>query len=525
MASFKKNDHSASPSPRIDTSYPDFNPVCVVVGFHQTGIWCSACQRLGMPWQDTLPVVGNDSEDEEDKIAPKDSLLEGVDIHNPAEVNIVALVADFGLRSADRPDLLVRAADLPNFRTLELAGRRVELLTRRLEVTRGETWRVLKMGEVLQMALIDPSYSADQLFDFIRTLRHLLLPGVHLPAAPAQSEKTSSTNEKDDEEDDKIDFEEECALNPNYDRFESPKHKNKPTKEGEWKFLEGQDLSKAKVGKPDPSKFFIARELVGGKVEDKDIRYFVRWKHFDWHDPLHIERLNKWMQQLSYRTLGTDQAAGDRWTAREKDEMIRQVAHKITLKPTARNQIWPKVFEGMVSVFGKLMQKRGDPLAVSTKLKLNGDIVRCTSKPGKLDDDRFGWDREMKTVINKSDDFGEVKKLLQEYFQDSRKRKSGDAEGDGDEEEAVEGDTNAAKPKETRKPATKKRKLSDDSETVDNEDASEKDKTKEKPKLILRLKPGPDAPNGRPGPPPPPGTGGADFSGTINNSSQSISAC
>lgn len=76
---------------------------------------------------------------------------------------------------------------------------------------------------------------------------------------------------------------------------------SRPPPKGNWQLAEGSDTSKAVLGMPDPSKFFVLR--VDADVEGKvDIRKYNYIDHFDWTEKSHIDALNKYRTQLFNRT-------------------------------------------------------------------------------------------------------------------------------------------------------------------------------------------------------------------------------
>ncbi|KAE8448224.1 hypothetical protein EG329_009654 [Mollisiaceae sp. DMI_Dod_QoI] len=70
-----------------------------------------------------------------------------------------------------------------------------------------------------------------------------------------------------------------------------------------WKFVDGTDLAPAVLGQPDPSKFFLMRELISNP-DQKDVRQHNKWDNFNWDDPKDIAALNKARKQIQERTFG-----------------------------------------------------------------------------------------------------------------------------------------------------------------------------------------------------------------------------
>lgn len=93
---------------------------------------------------------------------------------------------------------------------------------------------------------------------------------------------------------------------------------HKPAETGTWKLAEGSDKSKAKLGEPDTSKFFILRQ----DQDDPrhfDVREYTYIRTFDWNEKSHIDALNKSRTQIFERTDPSSITSRPQWSLKEKE--------------------------------------------------------------------------------------------------------------------------------------------------------------------------------------------------------------
>lgn len=66
-----------------------------------------------------------------------------------------------------------------------------------------------------------------------------------------------------------------------YNTSDDGKSAREKDKEYAWEFLPGTDLTPARLGKPDPAKFFLCRQLISSP-QVKDLCEYPKWHTFDW---------------------------------------------------------------------------------------------------------------------------------------------------------------------------------------------------------------------------------------------------
>jgi hypothetical protein len=261
------------------------------------------------------------------------------------------------------------------------------------------------------------------------------------------------------------------------------KFKNAPPKRGnsKWEFVPGTDTANAKVGEPNPSKFFLCRQ----KIDDpdaKDCRQYPGWETFDWLDPEDIEALNKSRRQIRKRTSGNIALPRPPWTQREKDELVKQIKQALKAGKTRRTIDWDAIAATMSQAFQGMVQKKGEPLAQTTRTVKVVEGVRYKVPP-KLKEDRAGFNRLGKAILNQASKYGDIAGLL-------------GVKGKG------------------------KRALDENEEENDDEVEEEEDEVEPQPKRPRKKDPKSHPRGGKKGQgPPPPDTGGVDFAGGIEATS------
>lgn len=473
-------------------TYPDFNHDCLQADTHNTGEWCPNCQRLGMPFGGQLPLATND-QNLVVMIGPAGSVLEGVSVMQPLDVETVALIALARLRNyLEIPQLDVAPQlDAEHFEELLEAAKRILRLTEQLEHDALDGNTPPNFTEVIETALHRPTLSSDQLK--VVLLREMSASAFNNDddndsdltpngAAPKSKSKISRSDPVSEE------LNRLCAENPDYDLF-TPPAKAPTASNTHWCFVEGHDPSRAKLGKPETSKFFVHREMVSDPSK-KDIRHYIDWEGFDWHDSAQIERLNKWRGQLDYRTTGKKAEPAMAWTLREKEELKKAVETEVK---KGGKLDWEEVKKTLHRVFDGVVQKKGESLANPTKLE-DGKIVEKKTKTGVLKTNREGFpqNRGPKALSNKSHTFYDIKVLVGKKKGEGEAAKKGmkgqaaEVAEEEDEQKEVE-EEEEEEEKEEQEPPTKKRKF-------DGKHLGPKDSD----------------PGSKPGPPPPPPAAGGN---------------
>lgn len=235
-----------------------------------------------MPWNATLPFPGSEEVDDlecikETLLGPPGSVLEGIYVQEPLQIELVALIISTKVNGKFKCTQLDFASKQENFDTLEAAANRVVDMRSALVQFQSEKYTPPSCFLILEMALRWPDESADEL------LNTFFLP---------KSQKPSFELSPDPVED-----------------IESGKPGNEQTKKTVWHLLPDQDMTPARRDVPEPSKFIIFRVEIGG-TNKEEICNFLGWRAFDWNDKEQVKRLNKWRLQVNDRSGGEKDEPG-----------------------------------------------------------------------------------------------------------------------------------------------------------------------------------------------------------------------
>lgn len=351
--------------------YPDFDVSCSEVQNHTTGTWCPLCQQCGMPWNTELPFPGSEEDDDlecidEVLVGPPGSVLEGVYVEEPLQIETIALIISTKLNGRFKCPQLDLASKRDNFETLEEAADRLIAMRSVLLQFQSGQYTPPSCFLILERALRWPEESADELLNTF----FLPKPQVSLPTtAPpppgaAVNNAIEDLEEQDDDESTEID----------------------------WQIFPDQDLTPAWRGVPETHKFFLVCVQVGG-TEDKIFR-FPGWRTFDWTDKKSLIRLNKFRRQVNDRYGGEKEEKGKPWTQMER-HIFKQLTELVIEegKVNTRGQHFDQVSERMTEFFNDLVQLAGVPLAVedSKKKKKRGPLaVLGREEEGGLKDNEVG---------------------------------------------------------------------------------------------------------------------------------------
>jgi len=162
-------------------------------------------------------------------------------------------------------------------------------------------------------------------------------------------------------------------------------HKSYLPREGNWGFIEGTDLSDAKLYHPDPSKFVLIRQMVYNNQQEEFLRY-PEWETFDWNDPDSINHLNVCRRRIQRQT-----SPQSLWTLREKEKLKQYVSEVAKTTPSGGSMDWDKIATKMQSYFDGKTQKAGEDLALPSMKMVDDKEVAAEKKFLKLNTDRTGF--------------------------------------------------------------------------------------------------------------------------------------
>jgi hypothetical protein len=226
-------------------------------------------------------------------------------------------------------------------------------------------------------------------------------------------------------------------------------HKNAPARRGKWQFVEGTDLSDAKLSQPDPSKFFLIRQIIDNH-EQKDCRQYPRWETFDWNDPEHITHLNNARRQIRARTSGIIAKPRPVWTLLEKEKLKELISEAIDTRPAGGKIDWANIASKMQAYFEGKTQKAGEDLAPPCSKMVDGKEVISKKKMLKLKADRIGFSRNASAINTQAHKYGDIVALLQGDQEGPKTKKHGldnsskdKNEDDGQLDDEIEKDKSA----------------------------------------------------------------------------------
>jgi hypothetical protein len=268
----------------------------------------------------------------------------------------------------------------------------------------------------------------------------------------------------------------------------SGKKSNRPPPRGDWEFVEGTNLDDTILGQPDPSKFFLVRQM-HSKPDKKDVRQYPGWEKMDWNDPDHIASLNRARRQVRMRTSGAIAEPRLPWTQLEKDILKELVQDAIDNGQKRKTIDWDAISAAMSKRFEGVVQKKGEPLAQMTNV-VNGVEQQPKRKtPLKLKTERKGaHHRGPRAMQNQAEKYGDIELLLN-ATQPKRGRKRNTGESKSSSKHEIDSPENR------------------DEESADDTD-SDSDAVQPKQKRPRGPKDMPDRTTKPPGPPPPFGGAG-----------------
>jgi hypothetical protein len=437
-------------------------PSCPIANEHAMGAWCPYCRAIPMPWgDDDLPVVTDDL-GIATEVGPAGSILEGVALQNPIAIAIVAVVAY--LRSTRMPDTYVQ--ELPYIITrvpeAKAAGERVGRLYHAIHHAAEPGDEDPSYDQIIYFVLADPEITEENyLHNTINTMSrnrgrlrannndlevghtsvHAL---VHAPPhatlnTPLNAPLTASLNApvitprhdaatqtpeystwhvgslKREPPSPADDHRVEDMTEEEWLRTErtnpTDQKKNRPPPPGDWEFVPGTNLSDPILGQPDPSKFFLIRQMKSNPLK-KDCRQLPDWAKFDWNDPDDIEHLKKHRSQIRNRTSGSIAQHRPPWTLAEKEVLTKLVEKQIKAGATKKTVNWEKIARGLTGYFKDRTQKKGSVLAQTSKL-IDGKLVEKYKKPKVLNADRVGdAGRHAKSIQAQASKYGDIHGML-----------------------------------------------------------------------------------------------------------------
>jgi hypothetical protein len=277
----------------------------------------------------------------------------------------------------------------------------------------------------------------------------------------------------------------------------SGKKSNRPPPRGDWEFVEGTNLDDAVLGQPDPSKYFLVRQM-HSKPDKKDVRQYPGWENMDWNDPDHIAALNRARRQIRMRTSGAIAEPRLPWTQLEKDVLKQLIQDAINAGQKRTTIDWDAISTGMSRHFEGLIQKEGEPLARMTEVVNGVEKEPKRKTPLKLKTERKGAQhRGPRAVQNQAEKYGDIALIITATQpKRGRKRKPGDSKSNSKQEiDSPE---------------------SQDGESADDTD-SDSHAVHPKQKRLRGPKDMPDRSPKPPGPPPPPG-GSGGIAGSMDKS-------
>lgn len=165
--------------------------------------------------------------------------------------------------------------------------------------------------------------------------------------------------------------------------FASNKPAQKAPKGDRWEFVPGTDISGAVLGKPDPTKFFLIRQLESNPTI-QDRRDYPKWQNFDWYDHDEVKALNKARTQIRLRSTGAIAKWHPPWTQMEKDELTRIIKEVLASGVGAGEINWTDVSQEMSRAFDGVTQYEGEPLAQTSKYEKTGVLKERLKFPKKL---------------------------------------------------------------------------------------------------------------------------------------------
>jgi hypothetical protein len=493
------------------------SPNCPHGRDHEMGMFCHECRGIQMPWGTSLPRVRDDS-GEDLRRGPNGSIFQGVQLQNFNAIATLSVRAYLEL--THRP-----AMSIDGFNGFEArytaaanAGRLVARLVDSLRRVATNPERVPAFHDIVHLALLEPDLSYENHRENIlriietegeensrphghdnaaRGARGEGLGGIDSRQGRGQSQGSGSSDNQEIEtsgttsgpsgfpppdEDDQGDL----IFEPMRDISGPQSHR--PPKRGDWEFVEGTDLSDAVLGQPDPSKYFLVRQMHSNPVE-KDCRQYPSWEKMDWNDPRHITDLNRARRQIRMRTSGAIAEPRLPWTQLEKDILKRLVQDAINSGQKRTTIDWDVISENMSKQFEGVVQKEGDALAQTTSVIDGVEQAPKHKRAPKLKSERTGTQQRGASALkNQAYKYGDIYLMINATQPRKEKTKKRDAAGNSKQE--------SESPEYQDEDAV---------EDVDSDD----EPIQPKPKRVKGPKDMPDrGPKRPPGPPPPGGAGG-----------------
>jgi hypothetical protein len=523
------------------------DPSCERAISHTTGVFCQYCRAIPMPWgDDDLPVVTDDLGIATD-VGPAGSIFEGVALQNPVVMAIISVVAF--LRSTNMPYTYVQGLSHIITRVPEAraAGERVGRLYHAIRHAAEPNDDYPSYDQIIYSVLADPEITEENyLRNTINTLgrdrgrlrassneREVGRAPLHAPVyaplneplnapvnAPLITPRHNAATQTPEHSKWHVgslrrepppltdDYGVEDMTEEEWLRTErtnpTDQKKNRPPRPGDWEFVPGTDLSDPVLGQPDPSKFFLIRQMKSNP-EEKDCRQLPDWMKFDWNDPDDIEHLKKHRSQIRNRTSGSIAMHRPPWTLAEKEVLTKLVEKQIKAGATKKTVNWEKIARGLKDYFKNTTQKKGSVLAQTSKL-IDGKLVEKYKKPKVLNADRVGdAGRHAKSIEAQAGKYADICAMLRDTLPGGR-----------------DGKHRAPTSKRHQRIInTKDNDDTDSSDTSSDDEPLAKTRPRKKQKLEEYEGPRDDVPKGPkkpPGPPPPAG-GAAGLAGPMGKAS------
>jgi hypothetical protein len=483
---------------------------------HEMGMFCHECRGIQMPWGTSLPRVRDDL-GEDLRRGPNGSIFQGVQLQNFNAIATLSTRAYLQLTHQSAMSIDGFNGFEARYKAASNAGRLVARLIDSLRRVATNLERVPAFYDIIHQALLEPDLSyenhRENILRIIETDEENERPHGHDNAARGargeglggiasrhgrrQSQASASsgnleigpggtTSAPSGSSSSPTDNSEELIFEPMRDISGPQSHR--PPKRGDWEFVQGTDLSDAVLGQPDPSKYFLVRQMHSNPAE-KDVRQYPGWAKMDWNDPTHITDLNRARRQIRMRTSGAIAEPRLPWTKLEKDVLKRLVQNAINAGQKRTTIDWEAISSNMSKHFDSLVQKEGEPLAQTTTVVGGIEQAPKYKRAPKLKTQRKGsQQRGAKALANQAEKYGDIWIMLNntQPRKDRKKKRTAGGSNKQDSESPEYQDEDVA-------------------EDVDSDD----EPIQPKPKRVKGPKDMPDrGPKKPPGPPPPGGAGG-----------------
>ncbi|KAF8866340.1 hypothetical protein BDZ45DRAFT_683700 [Acephala macrosclerotiorum] len=375
-------------TPNVDTISLNEDLDCPTENRHMFGFFCPTCRSIPMEWGPKLPRVytpGNKLI----KVGPRRGAVDGVDLQDEEAIAALSTIVYCdcrGLHYKDIPGLL--ALMEKHTKSVEAGQRIAEMYQTINRAARQEEEDLVpEFYQLVESCLRNPCQDAKTFV--IKALAKLSnfqgLPDGHEPEIPphpfdtgSQPSFTHASSPGEDE--DGLDWIKRPVITASQAHTPAPR--------GNWKFVDGTDLSEAVVGKPEPWKWFLIRQDKNDPSKI-DIREYPRIRTFDFNDHNDVRALNKNRKQIIDRTDAPEKDSRPPWTLLEKQTLEELIREDFKTGKTGKTLDWKSIAERLEKKFENVLQKEGVALA-QTSRKIKGEWVFPLRKDPKLPKERLG---------------------------------------------------------------------------------------------------------------------------------------